>query len=112
MELLRLALRYIHLLGFALLFGGFAAQYFASKFRINSSMLWGALLQLLTGVLLSAPWPGVEHVYPKIGVKLVLAVLIAVMVIVPRKRKQVAKGHFIAIGAMTLLNVAVAVFWR
>jgi hypothetical protein len=39
-------------------------------------------------------------------------VLILIMVFVPRKRTQVAKGHFLAILGLTLLNAAVAVFWR
>ena len=112
LELLRLALRYLHLIGFALLLGGFAVQYLSGKLRINSSMLWGAVLQLATGVLLSSPWPDVELNYPKIGVKLLLALLIAVMVVVPRKRTEVNRGHFMAIGGMTLLTAAVAVFWR
>lgn len=112
LELLRLALRYLHLIGFALLLGGFAVQYFSGKLRINSSMLWGAVLQLVTGILLSSPWPGVTLNYPKIGVKLLLAVLIMVMVYVPRKREEVNKGHFLAIGVLTLVNAAIAVFWR
>lgn len=112
LELLRLALRYLHLIGFALLLGGLAVQYLSGKLRINSSMLWGAALQLVTGIFLSSPWPGVEHTYPKIGVKLLLAVLIMVMVFVPRNREEVNKGHFLAIGALTLVNAAIAVFWR
>jgi hypothetical protein len=34
------------------------------------------------------------------------------MVFVPRKRSEINKGHFIGIVAMTLVNAAVAVFWR
>ncbi|MGH3734913.1 MAG: hypothetical protein ACRDT6_04730 [Micromonosporaceae bacterium] len=112
MELLRLALRYLHLVGFALLLGGFAVQYFSGKLRINNPMWWGALLQLVTGIFLSSPWPGVELNYPKIGVKLVFAVLIVIMVYVPRNREEVNKGHFLAIGGLTLINAAIAVFWR
>ncbi len=113
LELLRLVLRYAHLIGFALLLGGFAVQYLGGKLRINSAMLWGAVLQVVTGVLLSAPFPRDSELdYSKIGVKLLLAVLIAIMVVVPRKREAVNRGHFIGIGALTLLNAAVAVFWR
>jgi hypothetical protein len=113
LELLRLLLRYVHLIGFALLFGGFAVQYLSGKLRINSAMLWGALVQLATGVVLSAPFPAdVNLVYPKIGVKLLIAVLIAVMVYLPRRRESMSRGHFLAIGGMTLLNAAVAVFWK
>lgn len=113
LELLRLLLRYAHLVGFALLLGGFAAQYLSGRLRINSSMLWGALVQLVTGILLSAPFPRDDALsYPKIGVKLLVAVLIAIMVYVPRRRESMNRGHFLAIGGLTLLNAAVAVFWR
>jgi len=115
LEILRLALRYIHLIGFALLFGGFVVQYVTGTLRINSAMLWGSLIQVITGVLLSAPFPaGIQLNYPKIGVKLLLAVTIATMVVIPwaRKRDQINRGHFVAIGLLTLLNAAVATFWR
>lgn len=113
LELLRLTLRYIHLVGFALLLGGFAVQYLAGRLRINSAMLWGAVIQVVTGVLLSAPFPrDAEPDNAKLGVKLLLAVLIAIMVVVPRKREAVNRGHFLAIGVLTLLNAGVAVFWR
>lgn len=120
METLRLILRYAHLIGFALLLGGAVAQYFAGKFKINAAMAWGAGIQVLTGVLLSAPLGREVKPDPaKLAVKGVVAVLIAVMVLVPyfRKRKQeagpvVASGHFHGIVLMTLANAAVAVFWR
>ena len=113
LELLRLLVRYAHLIGFALLLGGFVAQYASGTLRINGAMLWGALVQVVTGVILSAPFPAdVDLNYPKIGVKLLLAVLIAIMVYVPRRRESMSRGHFLAIGGLTLLNAAVAVFWR
>ncbi|HLU43812.1 MAG TPA: hypothetical protein VKZ67_02165 [Natronosporangium sp.] len=113
MEILRLILLYGHLVGFALLLGGAAVQYFADTLRINSSMLWGAVIQLITGIALSAPLRGEgEEPSPvKLLVKLVIALAIAVMVWVPRKRAQVNRGHFLAIIGLTLVNAAVAVFW-
>ena len=112
-EILRLILLYGHLVGFALLLGGAAVQYFADTLRINSSMLWGAVIQLITGIALSAPLRGEgEEPSPvKLLVKLVIALAIAVMVWVPRKRAQVNRGHFLAIIGLTLVNAAVAVFW-
>jgi hypothetical protein len=38
--------------------------------------------------------------------------MIFVMVFVPRKREDVNRGHFIGIIALTLINAAVATFWR
>lgn len=114
MELLRHALLYIHLLGFAMLFGGWLTAYIAGRLKINPVMLWGSVIQLVTGFALAGPFPqDYEPNYPKIGVKLVLAILIAVMVWIPhlKKRESVAKGHFIGIGAMVVINAGVAVFW-
>ncbi len=115
MEALRLILRYAHLIGFALLLGGAVMQYLSGKFRINPAMLWGAIIQVLTGIGLSAPLRGGGDAEPdpiKLGVKLLIAILIFVMVFVPRKRTEVNKGHFIGIVVLTLVNAAVAVFWR
>lgn len=115
MEALRLILRYAHLIGFALLLGGAVMQYLSGKFRINPAMLWGSIIMVLTGIGLAAPLRGGGDAEPdpiKLGVKLLIAILIFVMVFVPRKRAEVNKGHFIAIVAMTLVNAAVAVFWR
>jgi len=114
-EALRLILRYAHLIGFALLLGGAIAQYVSGKFRINPAMLWGSIIQVLTGIALSAPLRGGGDAEPspvKLGVKLVIAILIFVMVFVPRKRAEINKGHFIGIVVLTLANAAVATFWR
>ncbi len=115
MEALRLILRYAHLIGFALLLGGAVMQYLSARLRINPAMLWGSIIQVVTGVALSAPLRGGGDDEPspiKLGVKLLLAVLIFIMVFVPRKRETVARGHFIGIIALTLINAAVATFWR
>lgn len=111
---LRLVLLYAHLIGFALLLGAAVAQYLSGKIRINSAMLWGAVIQLVTGVGLAAPLRGEGHEPDpaKLAVKGVIAVMIFVMVFFSRKRDQVNKGHFLAIVGLTLVNAAVAVFWR
>ena len=115
MEALRLILLFIHLVGFALLLGGAITQFLSGKFRINPAVLWGSVIQLVSGIALSAPLRGGGDNEPspiKLGVKLLVAVLIFIMVFVPRKRDAVNKGHFIGIIALTVLNAAVAVFWR
>jgi hypothetical protein len=114
-EALRLILLFIHLVGFALLLGGAIAQFLTGKFRINPAVLWGSVIQLLSGLALAAPLRGGGDDEPspiKLGVKLLLAILIFIMVFVPRKREAVNKGHFIGIIVLTLANAAVAVFWR
>jgi len=114
-EALRLILLYIHLVGFALLLGGSITQYVSGTLRINPLMLWGSIIQLLSGIALAAPLRGGGDAEPnpvKLGVKLVVAVLIFVMVFFSRKRAAVNRGHFLAIIGLTLVNAAVAVFWR
>jgi hypothetical protein len=113
-EILRLILLFLHLIGFALLLGGALAQYLSGVIRINTAMLAGAFIQLLTGLGLAAPLrgEGEEPDPAKLAVKLVIAVLIVIMVFFSRKRETVNRGHFLAIIGLTLANAAVAVFWR
>jgi hypothetical protein len=112
-EGLRLALLYVHLIGFALLLGGAIAQYVTGPLRINAAMLWGAAIQVLTGLGLSAPLRhGNEPDPAKLVTKLIIGLAIFAMVFFSRKRSVVNRGHFLAIIGLTLANAAVAVFWR
>jgi hypothetical protein len=114
-EALRLILLYVHLIGFALLLGGTITQYLSGTVRINRAMLWGAIIQLLSGIGLAAPLRGGGDDEPdpaKLAVKAVIAVLIFVMVFFSRKRDEVNRGHFIGIITLTAANAAVAIFWR
>jgi hypothetical protein len=115
METVRLILRYAHLVGFALLLGGAIAQYLSGKIRINATMLWGAGVQVITGLALAAPLRGGGDEEPapaKLAVKGVVAIMIFVMVFLSRKRDAVNPGHFMAIVGLTLVNAAIGVFWR
>lgn len=114
MEALRLVLRYAHLIGFALLLGGAIAQYLTAKLRINPAMLWGAGIQVITGLALAAPLrgEGEEPAPAKLAVKALVAVAIFAMVFFSRKRDEVSRGHFLAIAGLTLVNAAVGTFWR
>jgi hypothetical protein len=113
METLRLILRYAHLIAFAMLLGGAIMQYLTGVLRINQAMWGGSIGMLVTGAALAAPFdrdPPLD--YTKIIVKAVIAVLIFVAVFVVRKKETIGKGHFLGIVGMTLLNAAIAVFWR
>jgi hypothetical protein len=117
MELLRLVLRYLHLVGFGLLFGALVVQYLTGPLRINVAMRTGLGTAIATGLLLAIPFPaGIDLNYVKLGVKLFIVVLIgaAFGVAVTRERagKAVHRAHFLTIGGLVLLNAAVAVFWR
>lgn len=115
METLRLVLRYAHLIGFALLLGGAITQYLSGKLRINAAMLWGAGVQVVTGLALAAPLRGGGDKEPdpaKLAVKGAIALVIFAMVFFSRKRETVHVGHFAAIVVLTLVNAGVAVFWH
>jgi hypothetical protein len=113
-DVLREIVLYLHLIGFAMLLGGGIAQYVSGRLRINAAMLWGAVVQVVTGLALAAPWGEEESAEPSgaaLGVKLVVALAILAMVFFPRKREQVNRGHFLAILGLTLVNAGVGVFW-
>ena len=115
MEALHLILRYLHLVGFALLFGATIAQYLTGTLRINPVMLWGAVIQVVTGIALSAPLRGGGDDEPapaKLVVKLVLGLAILAMVFFSRKRANVHRGHFLSIAGLALVAAAVGTFWR
>jgi hypothetical protein len=114
-EPLRLILLFLHLIGFALLLGGSIAQYLTGKLRINNAMLLGATVQVVTGLALAAPLRGGgDHEPPtaKLAVKAVIGLMIFAMTFFSRKREDVNRGHFLALVGLTLVNAAVAVFWK
>ena len=104
---------FLHLVGFAALFGGAFVQMKGPKRIVNPAMFHGALTQLVTGIVLvvideMGPEP-VNHM--KIGIKLLVLIVIMVLVILNRKKSRVPDGAFWAIFGLTLANAAIAVFW-
>jgi hypothetical protein len=119
MHLLHQILVLLHLIGFAALFGGWFVQLRSAHPEVNAAMLHGAWTQLITGILLvgvldSGLDPAVEsdvnHV--KIAIKLVLTLVVVVLAAKNRKFESIPKGLWWLIGAMTLLNAALAVLWQ
>ncbi|WP_439591628.1 Fe-S protein [Microbacterium sp.] len=118
MEILRHIVVFVHITGFALLFGGWAVEAFSRRFQINSVMNWGLILAAVAGLALAAPW-GISYDlnYVKLGVKLVILLAIGALMGIGASRARkagssVAPGLFWAIGILTLLNAALAVIWR
>jgi hypothetical protein len=116
MEFVRLVLVFLHFLGFASLLGGFLVQLSQPTRRINSAILHGALTQLVTGVALVGLYDSVDSLdqsvdNAKIGVKLVVVLVIIVLAFLNRRKDRLDNAVFFAIGGLTVLNVAIAVFW-
>jgi len=114
MDFLEHTLIVLHFIGLASLLGGFLVQIKTTPRVVNNAMVHGILTQLVTGILLvgiaeSGDDP-VDHA--KIGVKLTVAVIVAVLVFANRKRDVLSTGAWALIGGLTIANIVVAVFWN
>ncbi|HLS34441.1 MAG TPA: hypothetical protein VK039_12710 [Brevibacterium sp.] len=119
MEILRLVLVLLHLLGMAIIVGGYFANIKAPK--VSPGMLHGAYLQLITGLALTGlaeamvdEGEAVNHM--KIGIKLVLALAVAVFAFLGKRREKASPdqgasaGMSHAVGIAAVVAVIVAVF--
>lgn len=113
MELLTDATLFVHLIGMAALVGGAFVQLRDEVRVVNASMLYGAMAQVLSGLLLVGLQEGddvpVDHV--KVAVKLAIGLVVGVLCWINRTREDVPRGLFDGIAGLTVVNVAVAVFW-
>jgi hypothetical protein len=114
MDFLHDVLVFLHLIGMASLFGGLFVQVKADPRVVNNAMLHGIITQLVTGLLLVGVAEGrdVEVDNAKIAVKLVVALVIGVLVVRGRKQPALSNTVYLALLALTVLNVGVAVFWH
>ena len=120
-ELTRNTLVVLHIVGLASLFGGFLTQMKAmaqKASKIVPAMVHGAWTALITGILLVgvAEWrialgAGFDVDHTKIAVKSIVAAVVVTLVMLNRKKESVATPVFGAIGALTLTNIVLAVFW-
>ena len=109
----------LHFVGLALLLGAFLVQVKDPQKTVTRWMWDGALTQLLTGLIMggmiSAGLLGDEEKeelnHVKIGVKLVIVLVIAVLAFIGRKKPAPQVGLWATIGLLTLANVVIAVFW-
>ncbi len=113
METLRLVLLFLHLVGFASLFGGLFVQVKAEPRVVNNAVLHGALTALVTGLLLVGVLEGSDETVNnvKIGVKLAVALVVTVLAVANRKKTSLPGGLYLGMMLLTLLNVGLAVFW-
>lgn len=113
MDFVRHFLLFTHLLGMAFLLGGGVVQLRDADHVVNSAMLHGALTQVVSGLLLVGVIEGQNEPlnHAKIGVKLAVGLVVAVLCWVNRRKGVVPAGLFMGIVGLTVLNVAIAVFW-
>lgn len=113
METLRLVLLFVHILGFAALLGGLLGQVRDQEHRVNSLMRDGAGTAFLAGLalvgVLEAGDTSPDHA--KIGVKFAIGLVVLVLVMANLRKPTIPKGLFFGILGLTVLNIAIAVFW-
>lgn len=106
----------LHFVGLASLLGGFLVQMRSPEKVVNASMLHGALTQLVTGVLMVGLLESgaVNDEAPNMGKimsKLIIVAVITVLAFVGRRKAGPQTALWATIGALTLVNVLIAVFW-
>lgn len=113
MDLVRQIALFIHILGFAALLGGLLVQLGGAPRRVNSAMRDGAGTAFLAGLalvgVLEAGDADVDHA--KVGVKLVIGLVVLALVMANVRKERIGDGLYYGILALSVLNVAVAVFW-
>ena len=104
---------FVHLLAMAGLVGGLLAQVRADTFEISALVLHSSLTLVVTGLALVGLAEAVldkDVNHAKVGVKLVIALTIAVLCVVNRKR-EVPRGLYFGLLGLAVTNVAVATIW-
>lgn len=113
----------LHFVGWAIVLGGYIASIKGPG--LYRGVFHGALTALVAGILMVGIaemgdlWADGGPSMAKIGVKLVIALIIAVLAFVAKRQGSkgdngtgaVAPGLKHSIGALTLVNILVAVFW-
>lgn len=113
METVRLVLLFVHILGWAALFGGLLAQARDPYKRVNAAMRDGVGTAFLSGValvgVLEAGDGDVNHA--KVAVKALIGLVLLVLVMANTRKEQIPHGLWVGLIGLTALNIAVAVFW-
>jgi hypothetical protein len=112
MDLLRQVALFVHILGFAALLGGLLVQLSGPR-RVNGAMRDGAGTAFVAGLalvgVLEAGDAAVDHA--KVGVKLVIGLVVLGLVMANLRKERISDALYFVILALSVLNVAVAVFW-
>lgn len=111
MDIVKTIFGFVHILGLAALIGGAFVQWSAATKQASPTMIWGARVQLITGIILLALVEMTEQNvhHAKFAVKLIVTVI--VVGILESSRKSLSNMAFQAVVGLSILNVALAMFW-
>lgn len=104
----------LHFVGWAIVLGGWFASLKGSG--VYKGVFHGALTALVAGIVMvgiaSASDAVADPNNTKIAVKLVVALIVAVLAFIANKKgKKVSPAVKYSIGGLTIANILVAVFW-
>ena len=115
MDFVRDLLVFVHLVGLSALLGGGLVQIMGRESRkvVNRAMVDGALIQVVSGLLLVGVIESQDDPLDNgmVGVMFAVGLLVAVLCWVNRRKPEVPAGLLYGIVGLTLANVAVGVFW-
>jgi len=114
METVRLVLLFVHILGWAALFGGLVVQGRSEPKRVNAAIRDGAGTAFLTGLALVGVIQGGdlgEVNNTKVAVKLAIGLVLLVLVMANVRKERIPQGLWAGLLVLTAVNIAVAVFW-
>jgi hypothetical protein len=107
---------FLHIVGAAMIVGIWIGQ--MKKPTVHPRQFDGAALQLITGIVMMGLIPALDMDanYAKLGIKVAVAVAVAVLAFIGsrkfKKGEPVSKGLAHSVGALALLNVAIATLWQ
>ncbi|MCW1249101.1 hypothetical protein ODZ83_02665 [Acaricomes phytoseiuli] len=116
MDFVKYFLVFLHILGAAAIVGAWFVTF--KKPTVLPIQLWGAILQLVTGLALvgiagATRDPNINYI--KITVKLVITIAVLIPAIIGYRKAQkgepVSTGLAHAVGGMAVINIAVATLW-
>ena len=113
MEILRLVVLVLHILGFAALIGGLLAQAGAPHKRVNGAMRDGIGTAFVTGLALVGILEADDEPvnYAKITVKLLIGLVLLVLVMANTRKELIPRGLWVGLLALSVTNVVIAVVW-
>ncbi len=115
MEVLRLLLVFLHVLGMAMLIGMFMLQLKAgADAPLSKGWLHGLGLQLVTGLALMGIDPALDEVdynHMKLGIKLLVLLVIGGFAFAFLRKPVAPRWLNPTLGGLVVVNIALAVFW-
>jgi hypothetical protein len=114
METVRLVLLFVHVLGWAALFGGLVTQSREPAKRVTGAMRDGVGTAFLSGIALVGVIQGADLGdldNAKIAVKSVVGLVLLVLVMANARKERIPQGLWVGLTLLTVANIAVAVFW-